>query len=420
MKTTANSNENGICLPGEEVWEMWRAGSGGWSRSQAAPADQNSPAAFKGASIFGFPVSSAFAVPLRAATTDPELLPDLVGVQLERQGIPPHVPAGKLNDFRIVERMESQTLILANVLNPQLADDLPASAPGQFEISPYLYYLPDNALVIWRELGRLVFCVSHGDQPIYYHALSESTLSEHTASEIEHLLMPLYTQGLLGHLETVQLWTRAVAPGGPEALANVFGVPVHQVPMPPPAPPAQASLLEPVSVAEGKIRAARIARVRNIATVCVLAWLAIPAFFAVRWFMANENMKRLKNEVAAMQSKYGGVQQTIETVDKMQNAINFDKYPIELLKQVLDPLYVGKPEVRLNSVEIERGDESQITIKGSSKTTQQAIAYNTKVKLNPLLKDYVWTPKTESQKDQEVGFSITGTTKKENTDGTVK
>ena len=419
MKSTANSNENGICLPGEDVWEMWRSGAGGWALAQSAPADRNTPGNFKGASIFGFPVTSAFAVPFRAATADQELLPDLVNVQLERQGIAPQLPAGKLYDYRVVERQENQTVVLATVLNPQKSDDLPESAPGQFEATPYLYYLPDNALVLWRELGRLVFCVTRGDQPMYYHALSESVLTEQTAVEIEQLLMPLYTQGLLEHIEQVHLWTNAVEPGGPESLAAVFGVPVRSGPRPHPAPPAQASALEPVSVAEGKIRARQAARVRKIAVACILAWMIIPAFFAVRWFLANDDLQKTKREVASMKRQFGGVQNTIETVDKMQNLIDFDKFPIELALQTLNSLYTGNPGVRVTSVEIERGAESQITIKGESMTTQQAIAYNTRVKQNPALKNYTWKPKTDNQKDNKVPFSITGSTVKEGEDGTV-
>ena len=54
------------------------------------------PAAFKTAALFAYPVSSTFAVPIRAATGDTDLLPDLIEIQLEKQGLKPDAPVGCL------------------------------------------------------------------------------------------------------------------------------------------------------------------------------------------------------------------------------------------------------------------------------------------------------------------------------------
>ncbi len=419
---SAKTQEDGICLPGEEVWELWKSGSKGWVKSQTAPKENNAPAAFKTASLFGFPVSAAFAVPLRAATTDAALFDDLVDVQLEKQGLQNKNTVGQLFDYRVVDREPAATLLLASTLNPQLADRLPVVAPGQFEVSPYLYDLPDNGLVIWKELGRLVFCVTHGDQPIYYHALSGSILTAEVVQEIEHLLMPLLNQGLLGQLEGIYLWTSAFDSAGPPALAESLGLHVRQGTLPAPCPPPQASRLEPVSVAEGKIRAARMARVRNIITLCTFAWLAIPCFFAFRYYMAKESVTKLQNEVASLQNRYGHVQQTVNAWDTMKRALNRDIYPMEVLFQIISPLYAGKPEVRVVSAEIEhatgeQGELTTVTIKGEANTTQHAISYKNRLIQNPALKELQFDGKPENQKDNKVPFRFVGTTKKAEENG---
>ena len=113
MKSPSANTEAGICLPGEQTWELWKHGSGGWQPAQA----ENSPADFKTAAVFGYPVSAAFAVPIRAATGDEELMPDIVDFQLEKQNMKPETPVGRLLDWRMVDRGENNTLLLATVLS---------------------------------------------------------------------------------------------------------------------------------------------------------------------------------------------------------------------------------------------------------------------------------------------------------------
>ena len=420
MKPTTANTEAGICLPGEQSWELWKQSSTGWQLSQSTPAGAG-PATFKNASVFGYPVSAAFAVPVRAATGDADLLPDIIDFQLEKQGLKPEVPVGNLMDWKTVDREESRTLLLASVLNPKGSDELPREAPARFEVSPYLFYLPDDHLVIWKELGRLVFCVTRGDQPAYYHALSTPSLKAETAQEIEQLLMPLYTQGIITQLEGIVLWTDAVEPGAAEELSRVFGARVRSEPRPKPTLPQEVSTIEPVAVAMGKIRAAKARRIRNIVLGCLVAYLAVPAFFVVRYFLAQQDVDKLKREANTLQAMYGDVESTLAKRQVMDAAINFDKYPIELLNQILSPLYQQSMGVRVTKIEIDRTvpdvgpEKSQITIKGESNSTtgQSAILYTTRIKGTAALKDYKWEYKVEAPKDQKVPFQITGTLKTE-------
>ena len=399
------------------MWELWKPSPAGWQRVPGTvPAA--GPAAFKSAALFAFPVSSTFAVPIRAATGDTDLLPDLIEIQLEKQGLKPDAPVGCLTDWRIVDREENQTLVCAAVLNPSLADDLPREAPLRFELSPYLYDLPDDSLVIWKELGRLVFAVTRHDHPVYFHALSASALTPDVVQEIEHLMMPLYTQGLITDLDAVVLWTNAVDPSVDPLLQEVFGSRVLRAPHPAPRPGTRISALEPVSVAQGKIRAAKAAKIQKIAAACVLAYLLLPGFLAVRHFMEKRKIDALKSQVAGLERSYGGVQGTVEQAALADAAINFDQYPVELLFQCLGPLYeTATPGVRITSCEIEKdqGEKklTQISIKGeaANSNTQAAIVYATKVKGNPALQSFNWNYKPQVPKDGKVPFDIVGITK---------
>ena len=419
MKSNAPSNENSICLPGEEGWELWTQGPSGWQLKEQAGDPLAGPGAIRQCRVFGYPVAAAFAVPVRAATTDADLLPDIVDVQLEKAGLKPETEVGCLKDSRIVEQVDGQTLLLAVVLHAARADVLTQVPPQQFEVTPWLRYLPDNALVIWKELGRLVLCLTRGDQPIYFHALNSSVLTADSAPEVEQLLMPLFMQGMAPDLESVRFWTDAVEPGAAEAFQQVFGARVVREPRPNPAPPAQTSAFEPVSVALGKIRAAKFRRVRNIALACAAVYMVFPAFLGVRWFMTQRNISSLQRSAASLESQYGWVETTVKQEQAMDAAVNVDKYPIELLKQVLDPLYQQQGmNVRVTSIEIERdhkeaeGEVAQITIKGEGQTAQHSIRYTNIIKANAALKDFEWTPKVDAPKNNAVPFQIMGTTKK--------
>ena len=420
MSASTTDTNSTLCLPGPEAWELWKPTPSGWQRvpgSDPAPG----PGSFKTASIFAFPVSSTFATPIRAATADPELLPALIEIQLEKQGMKPDAPVGCLTDWRIVEREENQTIVCAAVLNPSLSDDLPREAPARFELSPYLYDLPDNSLTFWKELGRLVFAVTRNDNPVYFHALSASSLTPAVVQEIEQLLMPVYTQGLITGLDAVVLWSdpaTPLLPGVEAAFREAFNTRVLSSVQPPPRPGSRISGLEPVSVAQGKIRAARAARVQKIAMACVLVYLLIPGFLAVKYFMQKRNTEVLKSRVASLENNYGSIQGTIDQARLADAATDSKQYPVELLFQCLNTLYdTATPGIRITNLDIDKdqGEKklSQISIKGEADKSNlpAAIQYQTRVKGNPALQAFNWNYKAQAPKDGKVPFDIVGITK---------
>lgn len=414
-KTTDNTST--LCLPGAESWELWKSSATGWQR-QPITDPAAGPASFKNATIFAYPVSSAFAVPIRSATGDPDLLPDLIEIQLEKQGLKPDAPVGCLTDWRVVDREENETLIAATVLNPALADELPREAPTRFEISPDLYDLPDDSLVIWKELGRLVFAVTRHEHPIYSHALSSPVLTAGVVQEIEQLLMPLYTQGVITQLDSAVLWVDAADEQVEALLKEIFGTRVLRTQQPPPRPGQRTSHFEPVSIAQGKIRAAHAAKIQKIVAVCIGAYLLVPCFFAVRFFMENRKVDTLRSTVASMERQYGGVKDITDQSAQADAAVNRDAFPIEWLFQCLTTLYdTANPGVRIISLDIEKGQgedkKSQITIKGESAgNATMAVVYGNKVKNNPALKDIMdWKNTPQSPKDGKVPFTIQGITK---------
>ena len=126
-----------------------------------------------------------------------------------------------------------------------------------------------------------------------------------------------------------------------------------------------------------------------------------------------------------MQVQYGGVAATLAQAKVMDAVVNPAKYPIELLNQVITPLYQPNSQARLLSIEIERkvpdvgSQTASIAIKGESNSgnTQAATLYATRIKQNPALKEFTWDPpKVDAEKVGATGgpvvpFQINGTLK---------
>ncbi len=412
--------QGAICLPGETGWELWKAGSGGLHLAQSmALEDGGSPAAFKEAQIFGYPVVAAFAVPVWAATADPTLFDGIVQIQLEKQGLFPDNPVGQLVDTKVVEREESQTLLVATVLNEQVSGELPQQRPQGFEISPWLFYLPDNQVVLWKELGRLVLCVTRREHPVYFHALTAAELDDAAVDEVESLMMPLYMQGVIGELEGVTLWTDAVESTAVQRLANVLHLPLKRQAKPAPVHPVAPSAFEPSSVALAKIREAKLRKVRHIVSAVAAVYLVIIAGLAGYYLWTLKKNADLKAEVNTLRPRVAFVLPTIQQWESTAALRDKNQFVIEILRRTLEPIAVRQfanlkvTGVRVETASIEGAPRiSSIEIKGETRAQPPVITYRGYLSNSKELTDFEWnSPVWGPQRGESQSWTITGKNK---------
>jgi hypothetical protein len=124
----------------------------------------------------------------------------------------------------------------------------------------------------------------------------------------------------------------------------------------------------------------------------------------------EDSLARLTPAAVITQSTYDGRVIVLDAIAA------FDMGAMRFIREKLKPLLV-----RVTSIDIERDhkegeDVADITIKGEGQTSQNAILYTTKIKANPALKEYEWTPKVEAPKGGAVPFQIKGTTRKKDDD----
>ena len=79
--------------------------------------------------------------------------------------------------------------------------------PEDATLSALCFALPDDSIVIWRELGRLVIAITSGAQLIYFSPLSSAKLDENALGELNNIVMQLGFQRVLGEVANIVLWT---------------------------------------------------------------------------------------------------------------------------------------------------------------------------------------------------------------------
>jgi hypothetical protein len=336
------------------------------------------------------------------------MVSELVGMQLEKSGLNPDSAVGQLVETRRVDQEQhdalTMTLLLASVLNEKVVSELPQQTPNSFEFTPYLYYLPENAVVIWKELGRLVLCVTRQEHPVYFHALTGSELNPQAVSEIESLMMPLHLQGVVGTLSRIVLWTNSVEPGAEQMLAETLQLPLRRDIKPAPAPPAQKSLIEPTSVALEKIRHARMQKIRKIATAAVAAYLAVAGGLVGKYLWNLKKNDDLSAEIKRLEPSVEFVPNTMRRWELSAPLRNRDQFQIEIARRVLEPSFQYYGNMRITEY---RWDQNGIEVKGEA--SQQAIGsqYRNALSQSKELESYDWAmPTWGPKRGEQFSFTI--------------
>lgn len=400
-----------LLCPGEDGWELWKQGPvNGFQPAGVPPTSADGTVtSVMGARVFAFPVRAAFAVPLWVPSIDPEAVAGALDMQLEKLNLKDDEGGGRLVQQQTIEQTDGQTLALATVLNERQLKSFPGGGiPEQFEITPFLFDLPENSLILWRELGKVVAVLTRGDHPVHFQTLGARTLTPAAVHELELVLMQLDMQGMDGGLEQIVLWTEAVDAEGEDALRQAFGVPVVHRKKPVPELPETPAPFLPRQVAEARIEAARRQRIRRIAGLAALVYLALASaygFFAVRDIMAANKLKKQRD----------GLERVAGTVDAerirwltMLDVTHADRYPLERFFQVAKTLEEGS-QVRLTKFTFE---PNKLVVSGEAENIPRAIAYKNSLSRDPGLSDYEWdNTQPRGEKTGFAGFQVVGTLK---------
>src|SRR5258708_35764693 len=157
------------CTPADD-WELWTFSN--TKRPQFVRRIKE-PAAAPGRIIVGLPVRQTVTTATWVATGDPALVPEIVELQLEQQGLMQRNGKRSAPDIRVLETQTDKSLALATVLLPDLDPELAFESAIRFEPAGFTLPLPQDRLCIWREQGRIATAVTRRGEPVYLQILGE-------------------------------------------------------------------------------------------------------------------------------------------------------------------------------------------------------------------------------------------------------
>lgn len=422
-----NDGDVSICFPGEDRWELWRLKSGRFELADTATVDDSGVSQpFKTASHYAFPVNSVFAVPIWSATDDPSVLGNVVEMQLEKSGLKPESGAGVAFDYKKVGASDATApavplgdgaaaskrhLILANVLNTNYEHPLPKTGSKEFDVSARFLVLPGNHIVIWKELGRLVLALTRGSELVYFQGLTGTEVDAATVQEIKCLLLGLEGQGIIARPSGIHLWLEHVDDAAGDLLQRELGLDAIVTPRPDPVFATKTSALLPEQVALQRIQAKRSAKIRNIAAVIALVYLAFVGWYLFDYFSVLKEEKEVASRASELAPEAEWIRPFQGRWKNIEPVLDGSRYPSELLHRCTTSL--PQKNVRFTGFTVAKG---VITILGEASDTGAARKFAGDLFKSSLLTDYDWIwlqrPAADPRrKDGTAVFRIQGTYK---------
>lgn len=411
-----------LLIPGAEGWDVWAGPPGSLSlrnRSEAKRALEIESIPH-GDLMMAFPLREVSALPMKAPTGDKALFADVAEMHVERLGMRPAIESGLLSDCFEVATESEEALLLPVVLTPPPEGSLPKRGPKAFDISARCFPMPEDAVAVWKELGRWVFAVGVNGRPLHFQALPTSVLDEAAGREIRLSLTQLQIQGLLEHPPShcfVWLGEEDPAPAPEEivGLGEGFGGKATVAVKPVPVFPARPSKLLPADT-----RAERVAKRKRQQTTVAVAALVIAYLGLVGWLawgliQVDKRAAAAETALQELNPKSGLVAEHIAKWEQLEPITDLNHWPVELLfrcaQAIPDAGLRFKQAEFNNQLEIKEGGRPvpmrSIKLVGEAEKLEQVNKFNLGLTKRGDLASSVWdwnTPAPAETKDGRWSF----------------
>lgn len=397
--------ERTFAVPGEDSWEIW-AGSDAASSHFVAAVESPTEAAPHHLTALALPAKEVVTLPIWLATIDRSLIPEMVALQCEKRGILNRSRHEQPFDYEIVAQENNESLIRAQLLPATLSDDVCAETVEQFDLSIRFAPLPNQALLLWRELGTLCVAITRRHTLVYSATLGEDNLLESALSRLFCLLSIAQSERWIS--STPEIILRGTFSAAEEnAVRSALGATVRREARPAPWPPAATAKLIPESVQhahaarrQAATRLQRIGLVIGLYLAAILIWSGYVGWLA---FQSNS----LGTQVRATAPQVQTLRSTALRWSLLQPAINPAHYPVEVLYRCAAVL--PKEGIQLTLFE-QRGNK--LILSGEAKGNDSLGTVTTllkDLKGSKDLSDFTWTMPQPLIRDNACKFQIEGT-----------
>jgi len=395
----------GCSLPGAESRQAWKFSALGKPETvPEAELDTEQCA-------YGFAAKETISEPMWVNTADPELLAQVVRMELEQKKLDVATDAGSLFHFEVVAEDGPRRQVLASVLTPEALENLPSDVDwARYDLAAQDFSFPADAMTFYRENGEWTVAYSKGEKLAYVHPLGPFDLDEDMLLEAHCLHLRLLEQNLVAGNLMVHLWDpRPETNEMAQRVERYFGVPLtrSEAPSPDASRRMASTLFEPPEVARRRLRRERKAKVVRLLSGVIAIY---GVFVLAGWLYLFQRERRLESREAQVKvllphaERIQGVQ---NTWDELRQAVDPNRYPLEIFYQCAQLL--PSRGVRLTHFEI---SGPRIEIRGEASTTAQAIQFRNALLNAESLAYYEWeSPKPEILPDGRAKFRASGITR---------
>jgi hypothetical protein len=337
------------------------------------------------------------------ATGDRGLVPEIVELQLEQQGLIQRNGKRSAPDIRVLETQADKSLALATVLLPDLAPELAFESAIQFEPAGFTLPLPQDRLCIWREQGRIVTAVTRGRNPVHLQIVGETEIGPEMIHEVRCALLHLGAQRLCGTLLGIVLWGD-FSDEEVQQLQKGLELRISRESLPPPTFPATPSKLLPSEVGVLHARRARRRRIQRLLLAAAAIYLAAIAALVGYIGWQKFQLSLMRRQLAAEAPTVQAIQATADEWKKVEWAVDPQLYPVEVLYQVA--ALIPPQGMRLTAFEVVKG---KLSIRGEASGAPAAFKLAEDIKASPNLKLFQWQMRSPSLRpDGRAEFTIEG------------
>jgi hypothetical protein len=391
-----------LLLPGADGWTRWTGHEG--AACELATDFGAGTASFHKEPhrrILALPASQVWVLP---AWLNGEVshLRDMASLHLERQGVRLNDPQNGLQIQPLQEKDGAHlTRVLALKDLPNTTLDL-ARLPDEVVLSAACRPLPEDSIILQREMSRLVVTITHGKEIIYCSPLSAHRLDALALSELNHLCLQLGFQRVLGRVSAIVLWLEE---GDITQIERVTGLPARREDQPAPVIPARGqSTLVPSEIFAARLRQQSKARTRTIALSAGFAIAACVAVMAVMISYASRQRDALLEEVAELSPRASQVLDHKKSWLEAAPAVDPTYFPMQVLLDSMTPS--SSAEVSLTNFEWK---PDRLVLRGRMPSAALALQYANEITEVENLTRYAWeTPAPTIASDNSATFELTG------------
>jgi len=378
----------------------------GWERWELIP---SSPATVRSlelavageGDVFAVPARQVVAVPLWLDADDPATVDAAVLLEMEVRGF---ASEGVMPDTsaRHIAREGGRTLVVIAVFPQDFEKRFPDVAAQRYDVSAALLPLNENSLTVWREGGEYVAAYTRGSDLVHWSTWDAAATGREIQTWLKSATLSLLASGVI---------TRR-----PQQIVVDDGLSVSDLgfdhspvvrPLGPPALERAKCDWRPASAVDAERRKAGRARFRRIGLAVAVAYALIVLVAGGYLAWLNVQASRLSTDVDALQAEATQIQPMIRQWQSVGPSIDSRRFPLEILRQVVESLPPQGIRLTIFDVAPER-----ITVEGEAISASHAAKYFETVSHQAGMADIDWQmPPPALLPNNTARFQIVGTSR---------